>query len=463
TRNLLSPVLCLSPHLDRQGGPYPKPSISVSPGGVIPVGGNVTIRCRNQHLGMKFLLYKAGVGNYLTYTDPAGSEAEFPITSARREQSGNYTCRYSHRTGPAAYSEPSDPVQIIVAGEGYPKPSISLRPSGGVAPGGAVTIRCRGSHQNVRFHLYKDGNPNALQDMEPAGDVTEFPIHSVSWRDAGSYSCYYHKKSNRFIWSHPSDPVELVVAEESYPKPSISVSPGGVIPMGGNVTIRYRHQCLGMRFLLYKAGDGNYPNYTDPAGSEAEFPITSARREHGGSYTCRYSNRTDPAAYSEPSDPVQIIVAGHEFLKPTIWVRPSRVVALGGSVTIRCAGLYPGMEFFLRKAGQPNPQVRTVPDGTVAEFPIPSVRSSRCQYSTQLDPPIWSHPSDSVELVVAGERPVSWSESKANSADKTSAGPHSTLRCSNRNIGTVPIKAGHLVTLLRTANKDATRGWLKTE
>ncbi|XP_065427786.1 osteoclast-associated immunoglobulin-like receptor isoform X1 [Chrysemys picta bellii] len=203
-------------------GPYPKPSISVSPGGVIPVGGNVTIRCRNQHLGMKFLLYKAGVGNYLTYTDPAGSEAEFPITSARREQSGNYTCRYSHRTGPAAYSEPSDPVQIIVAELSYPKPSISLRPSGGVAPGGAVTIRCRGSHQNVRFHLYKDGNPNALQDMEPAGDVTEFPIHSVSWRDAGSYSCYYHKKSNRFIWSHPSDPVELVVAGEG---------PGSVSPL----------------------------------------------------------------------------------------------------------------------------------------------------------------------------------------------------------------------------------------
>ncbi|KAM7134577.1 T-cell-interacting, activating receptor on myeloid cells protein 1-like isoform 1-T2 [Macrochelys suwanniensis] len=64
-----------------------------------------------------------------------------------------------------------------------------------------------------------------------------------------------------------------------------------------------------MRFLLYKAGHGNYLNYTDPAGSEAEFPIPSARREHGGSYTCRYSDRTGPAAYSEPSDPVQIIVA----------------------------------------------------------------------------------------------------------------------------------------------------------
>ncbi|XP_065427252.1 T-cell-interacting, activating receptor on myeloid cells protein 1-like [Chrysemys picta bellii] len=97
-------------------GFYPKPSISVSPGGVIPVGGSVTIRCWHQDLGMMFLFYKAGVGNYLTYTDPAGSEAEFPITSARWDHGGSYTCRYHNKSG--IYSEPSDPVQIIVAGEG---------------------------------------------------------------------------------------------------------------------------------------------------------------------------------------------------------------------------------------------------------------------------------------------------------------------------------------------------------
>nr|XP_042701813.1 leukocyte immunoglobulin-like receptor subfamily A member 6 [Chrysemys picta bellii] len=96
-------------------GSYPKPSISVSPGGVIPVGGNVTIRCRNQYLGLRFLFYKAGDGKYLTYTDPAGSEAEFPITSASQEHGGSYTCRYHDKSG--IYSEPSDPVQIIVAVE----------------------------------------------------------------------------------------------------------------------------------------------------------------------------------------------------------------------------------------------------------------------------------------------------------------------------------------------------------
>ncbi|KAG6920365.1 V-set and transmembrane domain containing 1, partial [Chelydra serpentina] len=98
--------------------------------------------------------------------------------------------------------------------------------------------------------------------------------------------------------------------EGSHPKPSISVSPTGVIPVGGNVTIRCQHQHQGMRLLLYKDGDGNYLNHTDPAVSEAEFPIPSARREHGGSYTCRYSHRTGSSAHSEPSDPVQIIVAG---------------------------------------------------------------------------------------------------------------------------------------------------------
>uniref|UniRef100_A0A8C3XNZ3 Immunoglobulin domain-containing protein n=1 Tax=Chelydra serpentina TaxID=8475 RepID=A0A8C3XNZ3_CHESE len=123
----------------------------------------------------------------------------------------------------------------------------------------------------------------------------------------------------------------FVNPEGSYPIPSISVSPAGVIPVGGNVTIRCWHQRLGMRFLLYKAGVRNYLNYTDPAGSEAEFPIPSARREHGGNYTCRYSNRTDPAAYSEPSDPVQIIVAGEGPSPAPRLPAPHPARSMGGS------------------------------------------------------------------------------------------------------------------------------------
>nr|XP_042703123.1 immunoglobulin superfamily member 1-like [Chrysemys picta bellii] len=222
-------------------GSYPKPSISVSPGGVIPVGGNVTIRCRHQHLGMRFLLYKDEDENHLTYTDPAGSEAEFPITSARREQGGNYTCRYSHRTGPAAYSEPSDPVQIIVAEVSYPKPSISLSPSGGVTVGGAVSVWCRGQRQGVRFVLNKEGRHFPPVDSDRFEAV--FPISNVRREDGGSYSCSYHSRSEPFAVSYPSDPVELVVRGEEPGSVSPFPAPPPARPsrgLGANGTLRTR-------------------------------------------------------------------------------------------------------------------------------------------------------------------------------------------------------------------------------
>ncbi|XP_043357156.1 leukocyte immunoglobulin-like receptor subfamily A member 6 isoform X1 [Dermochelys coriacea] len=193
-------------------GSTPKPSISISPGGVIPMGGNVTIRCRHQHLGMRILLYKDGDRNHLTYTDPAGSEAEFPVTSARREQGGSYTCRYSYRTGPAAYSEPSDPVQIIVADPSLPRPSISVSLASVTASGADVTIQCQGQGRDVRFFLHKAGDLNLPRHMDPAGDGAEFHIPTVGRQHGGSYSCSYRPRSEPFVSSQPSDPVQLVVA-----------------------------------------------------------------------------------------------------------------------------------------------------------------------------------------------------------------------------------------------------------
>ncbi|XP_053865530.1 leukocyte immunoglobulin-like receptor subfamily A member 2 [Malaclemys terrapin pileata] len=209
-------------------GSYPKPSISVSPGGVIPVGGNVTIRCRHQRLGMRFLLYKAGDGNYLTYTDPAGSEAEFPITSARREHGGSYTCRYSNRTIGAASSEPSDPVQIIVADPSLPRPSISLSLTSVTAPGADATIQCQGQRRDVRFFLHKAGDLNPQRQMDPAGDGVEFRIPTVGRQHGGNYSCSYRPQSEPFVSSEPSDPVQLVIAGGSEPPDLTSLIIAGV-------------------------------------------------------------------------------------------------------------------------------------------------------------------------------------------------------------------------------------------
>ncbi|CAM4692429.1 unnamed protein product [Caretta caretta] len=69
----------------------------------------------------------------------------------------------------------------------------------------------------MRFLLYDVGNPNALEDVDPARGHGCFPFCSVSRRDARSYSCGYCTKSDPPVWSEPSDPEELVVPGAAAP------------------------------------------------------------------------------------------------------------------------------------------------------------------------------------------------------------------------------------------------------
>ncbi|EMP24646.1 Immunoglobulin superfamily member 1 [Chelonia mydas] len=278
---------------------------------------------------------------------------------------------------PPNWSYASDIVRIVVAETYYPKPTISLRPSVGVALGGAVTIQCRGRHQNVRFLLYKVGNPNTLQGVEPAGDMAEFSIRNMSRRDTGTYSCRYSTKSDPPVWSEPSDPVELVVAELPAPGPSISVSPSGVIALGGAVTIRCQCRCKARRLLLCK--DGVQIRELDVAGDGGEFTIPSARWEDSGVYSCQSRSRTEPPNWSDPSDYVQIVVAELRYPKPSISLRPTGGVALGGAVTVRCQGSHQNMRFLLHKVGNRTALQDTEPAGNVAEFPIRNNQVLQCK------------------------------------------------------------------------------------
>ncbi|CAM4703466.1 unnamed protein product [Caretta caretta] len=444
----------------------PGPSISLSPTGVTAPGADVTIRCRGQPRDVRFFLHKAGDLNPPRHMDPAGDGAEFHIPTVGRQHGGNYCCSYRPRSEPFVSSQPSHPVQLVVAGReflmptvwpstvvgfagsitirceagkstwipafpaekpgsertletglacllepSYPKPNISLSPSGGVSLGGAVAVWCRGQHQGMRFVLNKEGRH--FQTVDPDGLEAVFHISNVSREHGGRYSCSYQNRSKPSAASSPSDPVEMVVracllcADPSLPRPSISLSPTGVTAPGVNITIRCRGQRRDVRFFLHKAGDLNPPRHMDPAGDGAEFHIPTVGRQHGGNYSCSYRPRSEPFVSSQPSHPVQLVVADPSLPRPSISLSPTGVTAAGADVTIRCQGPPWDVRFFLHKAGDLNPPRHMDPAGDGAEFHIPTVGrqhggSYGCSYRPRSEPFVSSQPSHPVQLVVAG-------------------------------------------------------------
>uniref|UniRef100_A0A8C3HK79 Ig-like domain-containing protein n=1 Tax=Chrysemys picta bellii TaxID=8478 RepID=A0A8C3HK79_CHRPI len=207
------PGFTLSPGSSRGDPSYPKPNISLRPSGGVSLGRAVDVRCWGEHQGVRFMLKKEG--RHFPPVDSNGFEAVFRISNVRREDGGNYSCSYQSRSEPLAVSYPSDPVELVVRGEGpgsaspFPAPP-PARPSWGLGANG--TLRCQGQHQNVTFFLHKAGDLNPQQQMDPAGDRAEFHIPTVGRQHGGNYSCSYRNRSEPFVSSEPSDPVQLVVA-----------------------------------------------------------------------------------------------------------------------------------------------------------------------------------------------------------------------------------------------------------
>uniref|UniRef100_A0A674K591 Ig-like domain-containing protein n=1 Tax=Terrapene triunguis TaxID=2587831 RepID=A0A674K591_9SAUR len=380
----------------RRSGPapdpsLPRPSISLSPTGITAPGADVTIRCQGQRRNVTFFLHKAGDLNPQQHMDPAGDGAEFLIPTVGRQHGGSYSCSYRPRSEPFVSSQPSDTVQLVVAGEGYPKPNISLSPRG-VSRGGAVTVRCWGQRRGMRFVLNKDGRHFQAVDSDRFEAV--FSIN-MSREHSGNYSCSYHSRSEPDGAGVCLTACLLLIVDLRYPKPSISLRPSGEVALGGAVTVRCwgRHQ--NMRFLLYK--DGN-PN----------FPIRNVSRRDAGSYSCYHHDKVYQFIWSHPSDPVCLLLTAETtYSKPSISLHPSREVTPGEAVTVRCQAQYQNMRFLLYKDGNPTAVQEVEPAGNMAEFPIRNVSrrdagSYRCRYSNKTDPPASSHPSDPVELVVAG-------------------------------------------------------------
>ncbi|XP_030797690.1 leukocyte immunoglobulin-like receptor subfamily B member 5 isoform X9 [Rhinopithecus roxellana] len=307
--------LSLGPRTRVQAGTLPKPTLWAEPGSVIIRGSPVTLWCQGPLETQEYRLDQEGLPWTWERQNPLepGAKAKFHIPSAVYSTAGQYRCYFET---PAGWSEPSDPLELVVTGVSR-KPSLLALQGPVVARGGSLTLQCRSDVGYDRFALYKEGGHVLLQGsgQQPQAGLSQanFTLSPVSHSHGGQYRCYgAHNLSPK--WSASSVPLDILIAGLIRDTPSISVRPGPTVVSGENVTLLCQSWHNIDTLFLIKEGavhpplrlKSKYQSYK----YQAEFstsPVTSAQ---GGTYRCYSAIMSHPYLLSSHSYPLELVVSG---------------------------------------------------------------------------------------------------------------------------------------------------------
>ncbi|XP_055226499.1 leukocyte immunoglobulin-like receptor subfamily B member 1 isoform X2 [Gorilla gorilla gorilla] len=424
--------LSLGPRTHVQAGTFPKPTLRAEPDSVITQGSPVTLRCQGSLEAQEYHLYREKKSaSWIKWIQPQlVKKGQFPIPSITWEHAGRYRCQYySH----PRWSEPSDPLELVVTGA-YNKPTLSALPSPVVTSGGNVTLQCVSQLAFGGFTLCKEGEDEHPQCVNSQSHTLGwswaiFSVSPVNPSRRWSYRCYGYDSSSPYVWSLPSDLLELLVPGVSK-KPSLSVQPGPVVAPGEILTLLCGSDVGYDRFVLYKDREGDFlqlPGRQPQAGlSQANFTLSPVRVSHGGQYRCSGAHNLS-SEWSAPSDPLDILIAGQIRARPSVSVQPGPTVASGENVTLLCQSQGWMHTFLLTKEGAADAPLRLSSTYRAqqyqAEFPLSPVTSAhagtyRCYGSWSSNPYLLTHPSEPLELVVSAgpeDQPLTPTESDPQS------------------------------------------------
>ncbi|XP_052026029.1 natural cytotoxicity triggering receptor 1-like isoform X4 [Apodemus sylvaticus] len=196
--------------------PSPQPSIWAVPGSVVSTGSAVTIFCRTPPGVTKVRLQHEVPSGMWRDSIAHGKNQEvfeFSLQNMMHINAGIYSCTY-HKGG--KWTHISGTLQLIVTGVYKEKPSLAVDSGPKGFSERNVTLVCHTDHFFEIFILCRGGNASFPQNCLQQ-DHNTFPIFPLSPGHRRTYRCFGSFKMNSYLWSLPSDPLEL-----SVPGPSVS-------------------------------------------------------------------------------------------------------------------------------------------------------------------------------------------------------------------------------------------------
>ena len=99
----------------------------------------------------------------------------------------------------------------------YDKPFLSTNGGHVAMPGETISFQCSSAHMSFdRFSLSRPGGPTLSRHRDARLQV-DFTLGPVNLSFSGVYTCYSWHSGRPYVWSAPSDALELVVTGKGTP------------------------------------------------------------------------------------------------------------------------------------------------------------------------------------------------------------------------------------------------------
>nr|KAF6407101.1 leukocyte immunoglobulin like receptor A6 [Molossus molossus] len=421
-------------------GSYSKPILSALPSPVVTSRGNVTLQCGSGQKFDRFILTKEGE-HRLSWTldsekiSSGLSQALFKVGPLNSSLNWTFRCYGSFKKTPLQWSDPSDPLDLQ-----FSEPPVGTRPpptdSISIAADAAIKDPQPGENVELDSQSRHDEDPHGATyaQVKPSRSRPRQKIGGFSFSQSKEFLVTKVKKAENDRQAVASDaPQDVTYAQlnllalrqeanappfcpsekppdepRTLPKPTLWAEPGSVIPWGSPVTLL----CRGApeaKFYLFKEQEPQLSKTYDQWKymNKSTLSITNMTARDAGRYHCYYFS---PSGWSEHSDALELVVTG-SYSKPSLSALPSPVVTSGGNVTLQCGSGQGFDRFILTKEGEH--RLSWILDSQThargqsqALFPVGPMTPShrwmfRCYGCYKKSPQVWSHPSDSLELLVS--------------------------------------------------------------